>query len=211
MAENSPLDVSTWIRKPGPDFKDSIAPYGLSCIFPYHQIRVDEPLLCAAVNYWVPSQHVFHFNGIELCPNIEEFAAIMGELEIDDLIFPTMGGDLTSLPQVVSDIPSTMANRWCVFRKHNLKLVFEYLSDLTLTVGERPRSYFLRVFCMCALARYFLVQNSYCVDFRICMIAYEIKRGNLMSLILVETLNGLDAFHRKEGSFFARSPLLLQV
>ena len=24
MAENSPLDVSTWIRKLGPDFKDSM-------------------------------------------------------------------------------------------------------------------------------------------------------------------------------------------
>ena len=53
MAENSPLDVSTWIRRLGPDFKDSIAPYGLSCIFPYHQIRVGKPLLRAAANYWV--------------------------------------------------------------------------------------------------------------------------------------------------------------
>ena len=51
---------------------------------------MDGPLLLAVANYWVPSWHVFHFNGIELCPTIEEFAAIMGELEIDDLIFPTM-------------------------------------------------------------------------------------------------------------------------
>ena len=55
MAENSPPDVPTWIRKLGPNFKDSIAPYGLSCIFPYHQIRVDEPLPRATANYWVPS------------------------------------------------------------------------------------------------------------------------------------------------------------
>ena len=135
----------------------------------------------------------------------------MGEPEIDDLIFPTMGGDLPSLLQGMLGIPSTMENRWCVFRKLNLKLVFEYFFGSTLLEGERPCLYFLHAFCLCALARFFLVQNSYCVDFRICMIAYEIKRGNLMSLILVETLNGLDAFHRKEGSFFARSPLLLQV
>ena len=32
------------------------------------------------------------------------------------------------------------------------------------------------------------------------MIAYELKRGNPVGFILVETLNGLDAFHRKEGS-----------
>ena len=44
-----------------------------------------------------------------------------------------------------------------------------------------------------------------------CMVVYELKKGNLVGLILVETLNGLDAFHRKEGSFFAGSPLFLQV
>ena len=97
MAKNSPLNVSTWIRKLGPDFKDFIAPYGLSCSLSYHQIRVDEPLLRVVANYWVPSRHVFRFNGIELCPTIEEFVAIMGEPKIDDLIFPTMGGDLPSL------------------------------------------------------------------------------------------------------------------
>jgi len=42
------------------------------------------------------------------------------------------------------------------------------------------------------------------------MIAYELKRGNPMGLILAKTI-GLDAFHRKEANFFAESPLLLQV
>ena len=96
MAENSPLDVSAWIRRLGPDFKDSITS-GLSYVFLYYQIRVDEPLLHAATNYQVPSWHVFRFNRIEICPTIKEFAAIMGESEIDDLIFPTMGEDFPSL------------------------------------------------------------------------------------------------------------------
>ena len=42
-----------------------------------------------------------------------------------------------------------------------------------------------------------------------CMVAYELKKGNLVGLILAETLNGLDAFQWKEASFFAGSPLLL--
>ena len=41
------------------------------------------------------------------------------------------------------------------------------------------------------------------------MVPYELKRGNLVGLILVETLNGLDAFQRKEVSFFVGSPFLL--
>ena len=44
-----------------------------------------------------------------------------------------------------------------------------------------------------------------------CMVAYELKRGNPVGLILAETLNGLDALQRKKASFFAESPLLLQV
>ena len=58
---------------------------------------MDEPLLRAAANYWVSSWHVFRFDGIELCLTIEEFTAIIGELEIDDLIFLTMGRDLPFL------------------------------------------------------------------------------------------------------------------
>ena len=159
------------------------------------QIRVDEPLFHAAANYWVPTQHVFHFNGVELCPTFEEFGAIMGR-------------DLPSLLQVVFGVPLAMANRWCIFGKLNLSLVFAHFSSSAFLVGERPRSYFLCAFCLCALARYFLVQRSYCVDLRICMVVYKSKRGNLVGLILVETFNGLDAFRRKEASFFARSPLL---
>ena len=135
----------------------------------------------------------------------------MGELEIDDLIFLTMGRDLPSLLQVVLGIPSAMANRWHIFGKLNLRLVFEYFSSLALLVGERPRSYFLRAFCLCAFARYFLVQKSYCVNLQMCMVAYKLKRGNSVHMILAKTLNGLVAFHRKEASFFAGSPFLLQV
>ena len=40
-----------------------------------------------------------------------------------------------------------------------------------------------------------------------CMVAYELKRGNSVGLILVEI--GLDAFQRKEASFFVGFPLLL--
>ena len=170
---------------------------------------MDEPLLHVAANFWVPSWHVFRLNGIELCPTIEEFSAIMGKPEIDDLIFPTISGDLPSSLQVVLGVPSTTANRLYVFGKLNLRLIFEYFSTSDLLVGERPRSYFFRAFCLCALARYFLVQILYCVDLQMCMVAYELKRCNLVGLILEETLNGLDSFHRKEASFFVGCPLLV--
>ena len=107
--------------------------------------------------------------------------------------------------------PATMANRWCVLGKLNLRLVLDYFSDLALFEGKRLQSYFLCAFCLYALARYFLVQKSYFVDLQMCMVAYKLRRGNLVGLIMLKTLNGLDSFHRKEVSFFAGSALLLQV
>ena len=44
-----------------------------------------------------------------------------------------------------------------------------------------------------------------------CTVAYKLKWGNPVGLILEETLNGLDAFYRKETSFFMGSPFLFQV
>ena len=79
-------------------------------------------------------------------PTIEEFVAIMDESKIDDLVFPTMGGDLTSLLAVVWGILETTANRWFIFGKLYLRLVFDYISDLGLPEDERPRLYYLRAF-----------------------------------------------------------------
>ncbi|KAK9998019.1 hypothetical protein SO802_017622 [Lithocarpus litseifolius] len=117
--------------------------------------RVDEPLLRAATNYWVPTRHVFHFNGVELCPIIEEFGAIMGKPKVDNLVFPTTVGDLPFLLQVVLGVPLARTNRWCVFGKLNFSLVFANFSNLAIPVDERPRSYFLRALYLCALARKF--------------------------------------------------------
>ena len=81
----------------------------------------------------------------------------MGESEIDDLIFPTMGGDLPSLLGVVLSVLETTTNRWYVLGKLYLRLVFGYFSGSSLPEGERPRLYYLYAFCLCALARYFLI------------------------------------------------------
>jgi len=88
------------------------------------------------------------------------------------------------LLRVMLGVPTATANKWRVFGKLNLMLVFEYFSGSALLEGERPHSYFFCAFCLYALARYFLVQNSYCVDLRICMVAYELKKGNLVGLDL---------------------------
>ena len=111
MVEFSPFKVSTWIRKLGPSFKEAIIHYGLSCVFLYHQIKVDELLLRAVANYQIPTWHVFQFNSVEICPTLEEFSVIMGEPSVNNLVFPTMGGDLPTLIQVLLGVPFEKAKQ----------------------------------------------------------------------------------------------------
>ena len=43
-----------------------------------------------------------------------------------------------------------------------------------------------------------------------CLVVNNLDKGSHVGMILAETLNGLDAIHREEANFFARSPLLLR-
>ena len=97
MAEFTPLAVLAWIKKLGPRSGDALFPLGLSCIFPYHQIKLDEPFLHVAAEFWIPTWHVFQFNGVELCPTLKEFSAIIGEPGISTLILPTIDKDFSDV------------------------------------------------------------------------------------------------------------------
>ena len=77
-------------------------------------------------------------------------------------------------------------------------------------VGVKHSQY-LNAFCLCILARYFLVYETPCVDPRILQVVNNLERGSPIIIIMAETLNGLDVFHREEATFFAGSPLVLQV
>ena len=83
---------------------------------------MDERLLHAVVNYWIPTRHVFQFNSVKIYPTLKEFSAIMGEPLVNDLVFPTMGGDLPTLIQAFLGVPLEKEKQWCVFGKLNIHL-----------------------------------------------------------------------------------------
>ena len=90
MAEFSPLKVSAWIKKLGSILHLSIS----SNQGGWTSFR-------ATTNFWIPTRQVFHFNGVEICPTIEKFNAIMGEPTVNTLILPTVGEDLIALVQAL--------------------------------------------------------------------------------------------------------------
>ena len=60
-------------------------------------LKIDTIFLHAAVTFWDARDHVFRFNGHELCPLIEEFAIILG-CSLDSIV-------MISLPNLDIQIP----------------------------------------------------------------------------------------------------------
>ena len=58
---------------------------------------MNELLLHATTEFWIPTQHVFQYNSVELCPTLKEFGAIMVEHNFCAIILPTLGEDLFDL------------------------------------------------------------------------------------------------------------------
>ena len=143
-----------WIKKLGPSFIEALILFGVSCIFPYHQIKVDEPLLHATAKFWIPTWHVFHFNDVEICPSLEEFSAIMGKPETSTLILRTTSEDFANLAHNLLEISLVVAQQWCTLDHLNIRMVFAYFSRLVVPVTGKRRSYYLNAFCLWLLARY---------------------------------------------------------
>ena len=73
-----------------------------------------------------PYSACFQFDGVELCPTLEEFGAIMGEHDFGAIILPTLEEDLFDLAHQLLRVPLAMAKRWCKSIKLNAFMVFKY-------------------------------------------------------------------------------------
>ena len=56
----------------------SLEPYGMLCIKTYQHVHFDFKFFKAAMAFLDPFDHVFNFNGLELCPLYKEFKDIVG-------------------------------------------------------------------------------------------------------------------------------------
>ena len=90
-------------------------------------------------------------------------------------------------------------------------MVFKYFSKKDVPLAGVKCSHHLNAFCFCILARLFLVHETPHVDPRILHVVKNLGSGSPIAIILAKTLKGLDAVRGEETTFFAGSPLLLQV
>ena len=90
-------------------------------------------------------------------------------------------------------------------------MVFKYFTKNVVPLSKTERSHHLNAFHLCILASFFLVHETPWMDPKILHVVKNLGNGSPVPIILVKTLNGLDAIHRKEATFFMGNPLLLQV
>ena len=94
--------------------------FSLLSISFYDQFKVNEPFFRVAAGFWIPTRHVFHFNGMELWPTLKEFGAIMGKLGLGSIIAPTLEEDLSYMVHRLLGVPLAMAKKWCTPDKLNV-------------------------------------------------------------------------------------------
>ena len=122
----------------------------------------------------------------------------MGKHNLDAIILPTFKEDFSDLAHQLLGVHPAMAKRWCKSDKLNVSMVFKYFSKKDVPLARAKRSYHLNAFCLCILARFFLVHETPRMDLGIPHVVKNLGSGSPIAIILAETLNGLNVVHRKE-------------
>lgn len=87
----------------------------------------------------------------------------MSECEFNAIILP-LEEDLSELTHQLLRIHLSMAKRWCKSKKLIVSMVFKYFSKKNAPLTRMERFHHFNAFCVCILARFFLVHETSRVD-----------------------------------------------
>ena len=78
MSQASLKLMKTFLKSLNGNDWNRLHPFHVKFLRSLQHLKIDTALLHAAATFCDPKDHVFRFNSQELCPLIEEFAAILG-------------------------------------------------------------------------------------------------------------------------------------
>ena len=161
-------------------------------------------MLRVAAGYWDPTLHVFRFNQCELCPMIEEFTTLMNHTDLSYILLPPKRKRALDILDDWLGIPYSLERTW-LKKGFNLRALMEYFRD------RQDNEHYHRALVVAVLAGFLLVRDFEATGPNIIDITTMLGTNNLVPMILVETLNGLDDLKDDTCHYFKGSPLLLQV
>ena len=193
------------------DFSTKILQPKLEGIKALSNVKIKWDFLRAAVKLWDPEDHVFEFNTAGLCTTIEEFSAIL--YYDPSKKFVAISCDPTHKETLFDalGLPTSITDGMIEVHMVNLHAIISRLIDKrTYGVTDNMLKNFGLALCFVRELLLYSGRHSF-VDARAISVVSQIKDGdNLVSLILAETLLGLDVvFHGGETQTFLGSPLIL--
>ena len=208
MTQASLQLMKTFLKNLNGNDWNKLQPFHVKSLRSLQHLKIDTALLHAAATFWNPKDHVFRFNSQELCPLIEEFAAILG-CSLDSTA-------MIALPDLDMQIPHRLItffdmppdNIYSSLLPSGL-LNFSSLITACETKDKNTPAW-VRTVSFCLYAQFLLVSSQGDADMRVISILEQVETGaNPMPTILAETIIGLDNF--KEQNRLSGSLLLLQV
>ena len=186
--------INRWVCSFDFSTKTNFAAYKLEEIKALRNVKIKWDFLCVAVKYRDTEDHVLRFKTAELRPTIEEFSAILGydldkkfvAVSCDPRHKETLSGAL-GLPNSVTSsmIEGHMVNLHAVVSRLINKCTHKVIDNIQKNFGLAL--YFVGEFLLCFGRPGF-------ANARAMGIVSQVKDGdNLASLIMVETLLGLDS------------------
>jgi hypothetical protein len=165
-------------------------------------VKLNLPLLRVASDFWDHTRHVFSFNRCELCPIMEEFGAIMGISNFNQMLLPPKHTDSILLLDEVLSMPYKSGSSWSMNDGFDLHALVDHFSEV---VDEEC---YPEALAIVVLAGFFLTgdfeTDAVALDAISCM-----DKKNPVLMILGETLNGLHELKESMCPYFKGSPLLL--
>jgi hypothetical protein len=196
--------ISKWVSHTNDVGRDHLRHVLISCIVHYGQVKLNLPLLQAARNFWDHTRHVFRFNRCKLCPMMEEFGAVMGLSNFNQILLPPKHVDPVLLLEEVLSTPYRFGSSWSENDGFDLHALVNHLE----VVDEEC---YPEALAVVVLAGFFLTDNFSEIDAMVLDTVSRMDMENLVPMILGETLNGFDELREGMCPYFKGSPLLLQV
>ena len=204
-------DINRWVCSFDFSTNTNFTAYKLEGIKALRNVKIKWDFLCAIVKLWDLEDRVFQFNTVENYLAIEEFFTILGyDPSRKSVVVYCDPRNKESLSDALS-LPTSITNSMIEGHMVNFAAIIARLIDNhTYGVTDSMQKNF--GLALCFVGKLFLCSGR-CgfVDARAISIVNQIEDGdNLVSLILAETLLGLDViFHGGESQNFLGSPLTL--
>lgn len=210
MVNNLPILISPWLEAFVAGDWLSFRSHELAAFRFLRNVRLHPKLLKAALRFWDLDVHVLRFGDNELCPTVEEFQAYLQGFASSVIVVPPYRKSMPKLLKSYLNISGGAAKSLLSSSQINVMRLMEWYGPKGNTKDTAVQARRQFALAISVLAAYMLVSPDGRVNPSLVSVAAQMgTRRNVVPLVLLETLIGLDLVYTGQRNTFSSSPLLL--